>query len=136
MALMSYLSDTRFIDSEKEFKFACRKLNYYPWDSTSQAIEKRRGWELLLSDRDLDTKVKGAHLVIQSWYDRSLTSSMLSGTWKKHPKSVKQFGRMLDYPNFPPDVVARLREIDGVYMPGHIKPGSAYWEPKKIVQTY
>lgn len=37
---------------------------------------------------------------------------------------------------FPEDVLARVRQINVAYIPGHLGPRLACWEPKKIVKAY
>jgi hypothetical protein len=132
---MSHSSDNRFLNSQKEYLFACRKLNYYPWEHEALEHQKQRAWELVRNTSlPMATRVRGARTLIRCYFDRSMRAAMLDGFWADHPKNVKEFGRMVNWDGaFPDDVLARLYELDGVHMPGHIKGLSTYWVPLYVV---
>lgn len=129
--MQSYLSSIRFLDPIKEKQYAQRILNYIPLDAAGREENKKIAWEDIKSS-DLNRQLAGVHLLIRCHYDRSLESAMQDGYWHKHPRTVHEFGRMVDYegdPMIPAALLAEFRRRNGQYKPGHIEKGSTYWEP-------
>lgn len=127
--MASYSSAIRFIEPDREYRYACRVLNYYPMDLPAREELKDIAWENIKSD-DLTTQVRGIRQLIRCQFDRSLEAAMEDGYWHNHPKNSVEYGRMMYYednPMIPRAALAAMRQIDGAYRPDHIRPGTSYW---------
>jgi len=105
-------------------------LGYVPAGLMDRERMKRNGREQALSTQDLETRLEGLLLALRGWFDRSLSSAIYGGYWRKHPTfgdyvSMIQDTLSGDYE----ELKAELKTRYG-YSPGQIAPGGSNWYPK------
>lgn len=106
---------------------ATHALSYIPDRYAGREEMKTDGDCLLRSEGTLETRVRGAEIIVRARYDRSLEAAIEGGYWRKHP-SLAAYTAMVNGFEFPDEIKAALKQKYGS-RPGIIPPGKSYWYP-------
>ena len=96
------------------------------------AAMKAKGWDLVHGDGDLEERVRGAYMVIEAQFERSLRAAWVAGYADRHPTLLEYWLMIHTDTWFAPysDVAARLRADLGPPAPGVMPPNATYWRPR------
>ena len=105
-------------------------LGYVPAGLMDRERMKRNGRKQALSTEDLETRLEGLLQALHGWFDRSLSSAIHGGYWRKHPTFDDYVSMIQDTlsDNYE-KLKAELKTRYG-YRPGQIAPGDSNWYPK------
>lgn len=105
-------------------------LGYVPAGLMDRERMKRNGRKQALSTEDLETRLEGLLQALHGWFDRSLSSAIYGGYWRKHPTFDDYVSMIQDTlsDNYE-ELKAELKTRYG-YRRGQIAPGDSNWYPK------
>lgn len=107
---------------------AVTALGYEPRDHGECERLKADGYAILNKRASTPSeRVRGAELVLQAQFDRSLVAAILGGYWRA-PPLLATYIAMRDLSVFSEPVAEDLRRKYGP-RPGGIGDGRSYWEP-------